>query len=344
LTATSINTDMYSFIFINGDISCNSLATTHALVFVNGDVNITIDLNCFGEDHEVVNDANLHVTGIVTVQSIFTWFYDIPNLKYKNPSQIIAIHSGFESFKHLQINQLFHEDIPLYLKPELLHQREQSWSDEILFKLSENGKSLIKEYLVKGIPVFIEGVTLEGIQLQKQAQQYLDENDYVKAKKIALQAIEVSPKLAGTYFIVGESLKTEKEYKDAIHYYKKILEINPIRFDAMDEIARCYCQLEDYRQALIYANKSLEESIKIDVINAYVYRIRGECYLKLNDEANAMQDFNRAIQSNPNMVMAYYYRGMIHYKNNKIDEAKADYKKVKKINPNFDKGFYDESN
>jgi tetratricopeptide (TPR) repeat protein len=54
-------------------------------------------------------------------------------------------------------------------------------------------------------------------------------------------------------------------------------------------------------------NSSIDSSSKQDMLNAHL--MKGECYLKLNKNHEAMASFNRVIEINPNyaLVIAYYF-------------------------------------
>jgi tetratricopeptide (TPR) repeat protein len=344
-SAPKISTSFYSFLFINGDVDCHSLSTEESILFINGNLRIKNDLRCFAEDHETTAIAKMHVTGKTTVPYILTWYYQIPKLNYTNAKQIIAIHSGFENDKHTEINQIFHREIPLYLKTEFLNEREKNWSDEVLFKSSQNsGEWLINEYIKTGTNIFKNGISLQGLQSYKEAHIIFTNQEFISAKQEALLGVKLSPHYAKNYYLVGQCLEKERKYDEALVAYKKAFEIDACEILTLNRIALCYCNLKEYNKTIEYADLALKESAEMEHTNSLAYRLRGEANMWLNNEKKALQDFNLSIQgARPVMLMAYYFRGMIYYKNNSQDKAKEDYEMAKSLSPTFDKPYYDEA-
>ena len=87
---------------------------------------------------------------------------------------------------------------------------------------------------------------------------------------------------------------------------------------------------QDYKGAIEDYNKAIE----LNPNYALAYSIRGAAKGELKDYRGAMQDYNKAIEFNPNDASAYYNRG--NAKSYLIDYRGAiqDYNKAIEFNPN----------
>ena len=64
---------------------------------------------------------------------------------------------------------------------------------------------------------------------------------------------------------------------------------------------------------------------------------RGLSYLKKGEYGRAIQDFDRAIELDPNYADAYFERGYAKLKQGDTEGSNADIDKARKINPNVGK-------
>jgi tetratricopeptide (TPR) repeat protein len=81
--------------------------------------------------------------------------------------------------------------------------------------------------------------------------------------------------------------------------------------------------------AISYYDKALE--IEPQLVIAYVNR--GHAYFKKGDLAQAIEDATKAIEINPEVIEAYGVRGDSHFQKENYDQAIADYSKAIELNP-----------
>ncbi|HLP88510.1 MAG TPA: tetratricopeptide repeat protein [Nostocaceae cyanobacterium] len=88
---------------------------------------------------------------------------------------------------------------------------------------------------------------------------------------------------------------------------------------------------EDYQGAISYYNKALEINPKLAI--AYTYR--GFAYYYIGQMENAIEDFTKAINTDINYVDAYYGRSIIYYSLRDYNNASKDFIQATKIDLNY---------
>jgi tetratricopeptide (TPR) repeat protein len=91
-----------------------------------------------------------------------------------------------------------------------------------------------------------------------------------------------------------------------------------------------------YDEAISDYNKALE----INPQYALAYYNRGLAYDSKGQYDQAISDFNKALEINPRNALTYVGRGMAYGKKGSYDEAISDYTKVLEINPRYAEAYY----
>ncbi|MGZ3592372.1 MAG: tetratricopeptide repeat protein [Syntrophales bacterium] len=113
---------------------------------------------------------------------------------------------------------------------------------------------------------------------------------------------------------------------------------NPERALICDKLATYYLK-----------NGSVEKSISAltEAINIYPetesYLKRGNAYIRLGNYKQAISDYDRAIEINPNYVKAYINRGNTYINLGNYKQAISDYDRAIEINPNYAFVYYNRS-
>lgn len=131
---------------------------------------------------------------------------------------------------------------------------------------------------------------------------YLEGNTR-EARRLVDRAISDNPDFAGFYYTRGMISNQRSNYRRAIEDFDKALE------------------LQDINQSRVYLNRGISK-------------------LNLEDPDSAMEDFELAIDNNPQNISAYNYRGMVNYRNNRYDLATEDFDRIININPRNDVAYY----
>ena len=119
------------------------------------------------------------------------------------------------------------------------------------------------------------------------------------------------------------------------------------RADAGDDAATCSALLingGDIDQAIILCTRALNARSLPNEQLALVFYNRGWAYNTKGDHAQAIADYDRALQIRPNYARAYLARGYSHVRRGSLLEAVADYSSALEITPEdfearFNRGF-----
>lgn len=190
-------------------------------------------------------------------------------------------------------------------------------------------------------------VKAQAGDLYQSATKYWEAKNYNLALqnylKIPIQTPEVLSAIAGCYSELNN-------HKQALEYYKKILEKSPNNLDALEGAAGEYLDLNDEVQSKVYLNKILT----IDPQNANAKQAllafkEGESAKEFDnaialyekkDYVNAMNAFNKIATQDPQNAYAFYYKALIFDDQKKLMEAILNYKKAVALDPKFSLAFY----
>jgi tetratricopeptide (TPR) repeat protein len=160
--------------------------------------------------------------------------------------------------------------------------------------------------------------------------------DFKNAIKYYSKAIELDSTLADAYFERGNSKTDLEKYKEAISDYTICIRLEPKNADAY--LARAYCKnlLKDYNGAILDYTKCIE----IEPNNTNAYYTRGLLKTILNDYAGSIPDFTSAIELTPTVFEAYNERGVSKDELNDLEGAIQDFTKAIEFDPNNSEPYY----
>ncbi len=174
----------------------------------------------------------------------------------------------------------------------------------------------------------------QPIDLLNQANADIENGNYETAVQKLIASIRLNPKLREAY----SSLNTACSHTNQTSILKSYLLKAAAIFEEDDEI--CYYlgniyqhennlpkAIQEYTKAIQYSKKNGEE---FDLVYAY-YQNRASCYLKINEFAKAIPDFNYALKLNEENGAIYANRGIAYYKTGKKAQACQDWKKASQM-------------
>lgn len=126
---------------------------------------------------------------------------------------------------------------------------------------------------------------------------------------------------------IEEKLSKHKEYIDNVRNefveYKKDSQINKLLSEAQN-------LLDDDPE---YAIDLLTQALELDKDNKDALLYRGIAYMRCENAADALSDFNDVLKLDPQLIRAYYNIGNVYSHTNQIELALENFNKALAINP-----------
>ncbi len=135
------------------------------------------------------------------------------------------------------------------------------------------------------------------------------------------------PDVAMAYTNLGVAYGKTGQYKKAIFYLKKAIELNPRDPDNYNNLAIAYGKLGFHQQAI----DILQKVIKLHPEEGIYYYNLGIAYGKLGNYQKAIETLNRAIKLKPDFGKAYYHRGLGYLSQGLHDKAMEDFRKAAEL-------------
>jgi tetratricopeptide (TPR) repeat protein len=141
-----------------------------------------------------------------------------------------------------------------------------------------------------------------------------------EAAKEAKLALEVDPKIAGAYFLLGEVAIYQADIEGAVADLKKEIEINPTFAMAHYRLGDAYTREERWNDA----QGPLERSVWLNPNYSGPYILLGKVYLKRKELANAEGVLRHALQLDPQNPTAHYILGQALMQDGKTEDGKKE--------------------
>ena len=134
--------------------------------------------------------------------------------------------------------------------------------------------------------------------LTRVADAYRKIRDFKKSKQLYLKVLEMEDTNAYAVIGLGHLHYDFKEYRDALYYWTKMLDLNPNNVDirVLTSIGNCHRKLKTFDQGLIYFQKALD----IDPKNFYALFGMADCYRGMNQQFRSVEYWNKILEMDPN--------------------------------------------
>lgn len=127
-------------------------------------------------------------------------------------------------------------------------------------------------------------------------------------------------------------------YTEALENLKKAKDFEPQNYKVICELANVYALLGKHKLAV----ENYEKSVLLNSNYYRAYTSYGSYKFSfLNDNAGALDDFNKAIALNPKSSDALYNRAVVYYTYKKYDKAIEDLSKAIKLSPKDQQIYYE---
>ena len=140
---------------------------------------------------------------------------------------------------------------------------------------------------------------------------YISQRRYSDAMEIANRLLSKNPKDVDAIYIKAESKSGLGDKNGAIMEYKRAIAIGDSKYNygtMYNNIAWEYYLMGDYSKAKIY----IEEALKRDKMQFYIWESDGEIAYQLGDYARCVRSMSNSIAISGKYGSAYLYRGKAH--------------------------------
>ena len=155
------------------------------------------------------------------------------------------------------------------------------------------------------------------------------QRNFIEAKKLLLQALEINPKSASANNNLGNTHKVLGELNEAKNCYEKTLKMDPNNTNAHYNIGVVFYQLKEFKKARSYFQKTIE----IQPNFAAAFFNLGNLNVELKEFENAVSNYQKAIEIRPNFLGAHNNLGLVFRGLNDFENAINCYKKSIEIKP-----------
>jgi tetratricopeptide (TPR) repeat protein len=129
----------------------------------------------------------------------------------------------------------------------------------------------------------------------------------------------------------GDELRTEKNFLDAIDYYRAALKGAPDNASLLNKIGICQLMMQRYKDA----RKSFEHSIKTDRNHADAYNNLGVAYYAIRNYGAAIKHYEKAISLNNGAASYYSNLGTAYFGRKQFDKAIQSYSMAVQLDPDI---------
>ena len=130
------------------------------------------------------------------------------------------------------------------------------------------------------------------------------------------------------FFNIANQKFDSADFKGAVEYYTKCIELEPSLAEAYHNRALSKCNLKDYTGAI----NDLDKCISIDSTKADFYYNRARAKYFNRDYIGCIIDNSIVIEMNPNFGLAYLNRGLVRVIIGNKDAGCIDLTKAKELN------------
>lgn len=187
----------------------------------------------------------------------------------------------------------------------------------VLFKLKRYGEAIEELKSMK---------TVEAYRLMSRAFERLGKP--TKAVLCMQNAYKKDPQVE-TLFEIAEIYSKNASHRNAANILERILMSDPENEKALEMMAECHFELQNFNLALTYCNDLLE----VNEENYKAYLILSETYLYLNDSVKSIECVERGLEINPDSSDLWIQKGWAYYPMD-FDEFMRAFENALKLDPN----------
>jgi tetratricopeptide (TPR) repeat protein len=203
------------------------------------------------------------------------------------------------------------------------------------FYLREKNKDLSREQIdeaSKLAPLDVRVLMLQG-NLE------VLEQDVQGAEAAFKQAIEVLPNYSPGYFRLGLLYSLTKREEDALKAFQKTLDLDPQDSNALAFMIRIYVQDNKFEEAFETCDRHKRKVIGNSAMLARIEYLEGNIFHAKGDTEKALQSFEKAVETDPNLLAPYVALAKTYGRLGRFDEAISQYELLLAKSPDYLAGY-----
>jgi tetratricopeptide (TPR) repeat protein len=177
---------------------------------------------------------------------------------------------------------------------------------------------------------------------QTTSEEYLQKGDDLYRQKLYDKAIEQYDKAISKkndfitpYINKGQALEFQRKFQEAIDNYNALLKISPDQTQALTRRGISYIKIQKFQEALVDLAKANNQ----DPNNAQILCNIGVCKIRIKD-ASGIQELNQSILLDASNYEAYYNRGLGKLLLQDNEEAIKDFEKAINLKSDFGEAYF----
>jgi tetratricopeptide (TPR) repeat protein len=128
-------------------------------------------------------------------------------------------------------------------------------------------------------------------------QEALQQNQYKEAIKYLNKALELDKNNASYYPNLALAYNSIQKYDDAISILEDAIELHPDKHELLYHLALTYYYKKEYDKSILYAEKALMNNLD----DVQIYNLLGICYYLKGKRQKAVKIFQKSLKINPHL-------------------------------------------
>ncbi len=174
-------------------------------------------------------------------------------------------------------------------------------------------------------------INLYTAQLNKEAEQGLDNQKFDSVIESCTHAIELDEHNSLSYYNLGNALLGKKKYDSAIENYQKAAELDPDYVNAWSNMGLAYESKGDYDNALNFLKKAVET----DKDNSTAWYRMGNVYKQMDNSEKALESYKSSTELNAENANAWLFMGSLYHEKNDYYNGLEQIKKAIDLDPSL---------
>ena len=160
---------------------------------------------------------------------------------------------------------------------------------------------------------------------------YLNDKNFEKARIEFKNVLQIDPKYAEAYFLMGQLEEKRMELLKAVSLYKKAIDLDPAHIEAKVELAEIYT-IAGTESTIKDAKKLISEVYKVEPNNLRAKLVNATLEYKTGSKDKAVKSLEQLVAKDISLVNGGLLLANIYIDNDKFDDAKALLVKLAKEN------------